>query len=422
MRTAVLLLVAASALCGEIPLSEYRERRARLRKESPDGVFILAGNTERDVEEIRGGFFQEPNFQYLTGWMEPGAIVVITPQDDVLFIPKRNPEREKWTGRKAAPEDVDIKTITGFDIVLPAESFESQIPKFLEAAPQVYALEGHPLNGKLKALLAMRDITKAEPVLAQLRLVKSQAELAQIGQSIEATIAAFRAAWSRMAAGVFEYQIAGTMVQTWTDRGCLRNAYSPIVGSGPNATVLHYSRNSRRMDAGELLLIDAAAECGGYAADITRTVPVDRKFTPRQRELYDVVLGAERAAIAAAKPGMTIGKTTPDSLYKVVLDYLNSHGKDLHGKPLGAYLTHGVSHHVGLDVHDVHAQALPLPLSAGMVITIEPGIYIPEENTGIRIEDMLLITENGAKVLTATLPVDPDAVEKALAKPNAPPR
>ena len=160
--------------------------------------------------------------------------------------------------------------------------------------------------------------------------------------------------------------------------------------------------------------MDAGAECAGYTADVTRTIPVSGKFSARQRELYAIVLGAQKAAIAAVKPGMTIGSTTPHSLHQVARDYLNSHGKDLHGEPLGQYFTHGISHHIGLEVHD--AADATVPLEAGMVISVEPGLYIPEENIGIRIEDIVLVTEEGAKVLTAALPREAAEIERALAK------
>ena len=150
------------------------------------------------------------------------------------------------------------------------------------------------------------------------------------------------------------------MTASYNEAGCERSAYPPIVGSGKNSTILHYFKNTRRMDAGEVLLMDVGAECAGYAADVTRTVPVNGKFTPRQREIYDIVLGAQNAAIAAVKPGVTFSKTDPNSLYKVAMDYFNSHGKDLHGQPLGKYFTHGLGHHVGLDVHDPQSYDLPL--------------------------------------------------------------
>jgi Xaa-Pro aminopeptidase len=162
------------------------------------------------------------------------------------------------------------------------------------------------------------------------------------------------------------------------------------------------------------VVMDVAGECGNYASDITRTLPASGKFTPRQREIYNVVLGAQKAAIAAVKPGMTIGRATPDSLYKIAFDYINTHGKDSHGEPLGKYFVHGLSHHVGLDVHDASDTAAPL--KAGMVITVEPGVYIPEENIGVRIEDVVLVTEKGPQVLSAALPSDPDEIERALAE------
>jgi Xaa-Pro aminopeptidase len=202
------------------------------------------------------------------------------------------------------------------------------------------------------------------------------------------------------------------MSDVFFENGCERYAYSPIVGSGPNSTILHYSANRRRMDQGELLLIDAAAECGYYASDITRTVPINGKFTARQREIYEIVLGAQKAAIAAIKPGARMAGET-DSITRIARDYINSHGKDLHGEPLGKYFTHGLGHPVGIDVHD---PAVNGPLQAGMVITVEPGIYIPEENIGVRIEDVVLVTEKGARVLSQALPREVDEIEKALAR------
>ena len=169
------------------------------------------------------------------------------------------------------------------------------------------------------------------------------------------------------------------------------------------------------MDSGELVLMDVAAECSMYASDITRTVPVNGKFTPRQRELYDVVLGAQKAAIAAIKPGVMLGSSKNKiGLQKIAADYIDSHGKDEKGNSLGKYFIHGLGHHVGLDVHDATDPALPL--EAGMIITIEPGVYLPQEGIGIRIEDVVLVTENGAKVLSSSLPREVNEIEKAMAR------
>jgi len=161
------------------------------------------------------------------------------------------------------------------------------------------------------------------------------------------------------------------------------------------------------------VVMDVGAECSDYATDVTRTVPANGKFSARQREIYEIVLGAQKAAIAAIKPGMKM-RGEGESLQKIAFDYINSHGKDLHGQPLGKYFVHGLGHHVGLDVHDPSDPNSAL--KAGMVITIEPGIYIPEENIGVRIEDTLLVTENGAKNLSGTLPREPGEIEKLVGK------
>lgn len=301
--------------------------------------------------------------------------------------------------------------------MLPAAQFEAQFQRALESRTSVYTLPGTPGAEKLKSLAPLREFRDAVPMLARQRAVKSKREIEMIRRSVDATVEAHRAAWRRIAPGLYEYQVAAAMTFAMQDGGCGRNAYAPIIGSGSNALVLHYARNSRKMQAGEVVLIDVGAECSAYAADVTRTVPVSGKFTPRQRELYEIVLGAQKAVLAAIKPGVIMGatRTAPDSLYKVAYDYLNAHGKDAKGDPLGKYLTHGVSHHVGLQVHDAPPASYSQPLEAGMVITVEPGIYIPEESIGIRIEDTVLVTPDGAEVLSAALPKEPDQIEKAMA-------
>jgi len=198
----------------------------------------------------------------------------------------------------------------------------------------------------------------------------------------------------------------------WGKRGCERPAYAPIVGSGFNSTVLHYSDDSRTIESGDLVVMDAAGEYSLYASDITRTIPASGKFTARQREIYDIVLGAQKAAIAAFQSGKsTLQRNTPDTLYKVAYDYINTHGKDSHGEPLGKYFIHGLGHYVGLGVHDDGDYSIPL--GPGMVFTIEPGIYIPEEKLGVRIEDMFYVDSGGKLIrLTESLPQTADEIER----------
>jgi Xaa-Pro aminopeptidase len=403
------LALCAAATAGT---SDYHARREQFAKAAPAGVVVLIGQPERDSDDVRTGFFQEPNFYYLTGWKQPGAILLIDGSRETLFLPGHDRERERWTGPRVAADDPDVRQVTGFDTVLPAEQFETELRASLERRSKIYTI-GESAIARLRALAPMREVMDARLTLARMRMKKSPGEIELLQRAADATIAAHRAAWKRAAPGIYEYQVAATVMSAYFDRGCERNAYPPIVGSGPNSVFLHYQRNQRRMDHGDLLLIDAGGECSGYAADVTRTIPVGGRFTKRQREIYEVVLGAQKAAIAAVKPGQTIATRSPNGLYQIAYDYINTHGKDLHGDPLGKYFIHGISHHIGLEVHDVNDPAIPL--DEGMVISIEPGIYIPEENIGIRIEDMVLVTKDGARVMTAALPREPSEIEKALA-------
>ena len=410
----ILLLFALSLPLTAAVSPDYAARRDKLRALLRKDVVVLFGAKESD--DLHYAFFQEPNFFYLTGWQEPGAVLLLTPakDGDILFLPPRVPAEEKWTGRKLGPHDPNTREVTGFARVLPATSFGTELKGLLAAYPSIFTLPGNSKSPLLDEAAHGYATSDPRPFFARLRMEKSPEEIAKIQRSTDASLDAHRAAWRTIHPGEYEYQLASTMVSTYESEGCQRSAYAPIVGSGPNSAILHYSRNSRRMDAGEVVVMDVAAECDSYASDITRTVPANGKFTARQREIYNVVLGAHRAAIAAVKPGMTLGRKTPNSLYQIAFDYMNTHGKDLHGEPLGKYFTHGLSHHVGLDVHD--ASDAREPLKAGMVITIEPGLYIPEENIGVRIEDVVLVTATGSKVLSAALPVDPDEIERAMAQ------
>jgi Xaa-Pro aminopeptidase len=201
------------------------------------------------------------------------------------------------------------------------------------------------------------------------------------------------------------------------ENGCERPSYAPIVGSGINSTILHYAENSRTIESGDLVVVDAACEYSMYAADITRTVPANGRFTPRQREIYDIVLGAQQAAIdafVASKSKINDrDRKDPDSLDQAAYNYINTHGKDLHGKSLGQYWLHGLGHMVGIDVHD--PSPYPAVLKPGMVFTIEPGVYIPEEKVGIRIECVFLVGPDGKLIdLVAGLPHKAEDVEKSM--------
>lgn len=410
MRAFLAVLLCSAALFADgISKAEYKSRRTQLRK-SLDGVMVLFGADE--PEDLHNAFFQESNFLYLSGWREPGAVMVLTPQEEIIFLPPRDAQAENFTGRKTLAEDADASEKTSFEKVLPRAAIESNFLRFMESARRVYMVSTDPRAQKLKAIAALHEQTEAGPEISRLRVVKSPAEIALIQKSTDATIPAHLAAWKKIKPGLYEYEIAATMTNVYFERGCERNAYSPIVGSGPNSVVLHYMANHRRVDRGELVLMDVGAECSDYATDLTRTVPAGGKFSARQRELYEIVLGAQKAAISAIRPGAVLRGN--NSLQQIAYEYINTHGKDLQGDPLGKYFTHGLGHFVGLDVHD--PGDLSWPLQAGMVITIEPGIYIPEENIGIRIEDTLLVTEDGSKNLSGALPREISEIEKLVGK------
>jgi Xaa-Pro aminopeptidase len=216
---------------------------------------------------------------------------------------------------------------------------------------------------------------------------------------------------------VTERAIAGRMTEVWLEHGCERPSYAPIVGSGINSTSLHYAENVRTMEDGDILVVDAACEFSMYASDITRTVPVNGHFTARQREIYNVVLGAQQAAVDAFVSGKSTindrDRKDPNSLDTVAYSYINTHGKDLRGQPLGRYWLHGLGHMVGIDVHD--PAVYPAVLKPGMVFTIEPGVYLPEEKLGVRIECDFLVGSDGKLVdLDAPLPHTADEVEAAM--------
>ncbi len=265
---------------------------------------------------------------------------------------------------------------------------------------------------RLNAYLSFQDV---KPMIASLRTTKDVGEVALIQKAVDASVAAHFAAFKAVKPNINEREISALMQYEWGKRGCERVAYAPIVGSGYYSTVLHYSDDDNVMKSGDVVVIDAAGEYSMYASDITRTLPINGHFTARQREIYDIVLGAQQAAMDAFQSGKSIiTRGGANSLYQVAYDYINTHGKDLHGEPLGKYFIHGLGHYVGLNVHDPDDYSVPL--GPGMVFTIEPGIYIPEENLGVRIEDDFYVDPSAKLIkLSGKLPSTAEEVEKLMA-------
>jgi Xaa-Pro aminopeptidase len=438
---AALLLIAVVCVCGVAsarfrqPNEEYAARRAKLRA-AVDGPVVMYGYTgHEDASEV-AVFFQEPSFYYLTGRDEPGAVLLLipdsangtptegaTPPRETLYLQPRDLKEEVWEGPKIGPDDPGAREKTGFASVEPITNLKGDLAKLATTYKAFYTLmppkqeEGYPhFTESVAALRAavpeaqLKDIT---PQLSAMRQIKDASELALLQKADDLSIDAHFAAMKMMRPGLFEYQVAARMKEIHEMGGCSREAYAPIVGTGFNSTVLHYSALDSEIKDGDLVVMDVGGEYGGYAADITRTVPANGKYTSRQREIYDIVLGAQNAALAATKPGAVL-YGAKNSLQQIVTDYINTHGKDKEGRSLGRYYPHGVSHHIGLDVHDPGDRNRPL--EPGMVISMEPGIYIPEENLGVRIEDDVLITKEGYQLMTARLPRTADEIEKIMSE------
>jgi len=381
---------------------------------------------------------QDSDFYYLTGWTEPGAALMVVGEApggassrayrEILFLPTRNLRLEKYTGVKMDAATAGVARAAGVEAVESITQLPAELNSLMAADRRMAVnLWTQPTAPQSKALV---DFTAAslgagslpEPkdvtsLTAQLRVEKDAGEVELLKKASIASVQAQLVMMRAAKPGVREGSIAGMMTAAWMENECERPSYAPIVGSGINSTILHYAANDRTMEDGDLLLVDAACEYSMYAADITRTVPVNGHFTARQREIYNIVLGAQMAAIHAFVAGKSTindrDRQDPNSLDKAAYDYIDTHGKDLHGQPLGQYWLHGLGHMVGVDVHD--PAEYPAVLKPGMVFTIEPGVYIPEEKIGVRIECDFLVDANGKLVdLDATLPHTAEDVEAAM--------
>ncbi len=455
LLAAVLSLLSLAALPSQTQAQERREReansvyaarRAKLAAQV-DAPILLWGFTGREEFSMAYIFAQEENFYYLTGHNEEGAGLILLPAQktgatnssasspaaagipqEMLFLPPKNPNKEKWNGLRMSPTDPGIEARTGFASVLPYPEMRATLEKLAKTYPTIQTIlpyekenGGYPHEKQvvdwIQNVVPQIKLKDIRSNISEMRQIKSPGEIAFLTQAIELSLDAHFAAMRMMRPGLHEYEIAAKMVEVHAMGGSEAEGYAPIVGAGPNSIALHYDKLSRLIEDGDIVVLDVGAQYSGYSADITRTLPANGKFTPRQREIYEIVLGAQNAALAAIKPGMDYCQKGSKSVHKVAFDYINSHGKDLHGKSLGQYFIHGLGHHIGLDVHDPGEYCKPL--EPGMVVTVEPGIYIPEENLGVRIEDDILITGTGYKFLSERLPRNPDEIENIMAEAAA---
>ncbi len=429
-------------------------REAFLQHIDPDGVVILPGNSLvlRNLDTPYP-FRQQSDFYYLTGYDEPNAVAVLVPGSRryrfVLFVHRPTEREILYDGR--TPDRQLIRQQYGASAVYFTDQFETVIQRIVHRDRPIYypfGLQPRWDDVMQKLFVHRRSgglwpIIDPLPIIHQMRRIKSPADLqAGLIQAIAITAEGLQAGIQATRPGRWEYQIQAEIEAVFLKQGAQRVAFQSIVASGPNTGILHYVQNRRQMQAGELLLMDCGAEYQYYCGDLTRTVPVSGTFSPPQREIYAIVLQALKTGIAACRPGAT-RKSVTREMDAVIQEGLKQLGLIERDRDFKLYTIHGYIHWLGMDVHDVGgytAQGEDIPFEPGMVMTVEPGIYVREDvlqrmhkarvpedqrtriakkiqnylNIGIRIEDNIVITEDGNRVLSASLPREMDDIEALM--------
>ena len=429
-------------------MSEFAERRRRVLAALKPGILLIfAAPSAIRNNDVEHEYRQDSDFYYLTGFDEPESVLVLNTlgeQPFVLFVRPRDPEREVWDGTRAGVDGATGEL--GANAAFPIAELESKLPELLQDHERLFYRLGREAKHD-SVVLAALDRTRAKgrsgsswptqivdpaTVLHEMRLFKTPEEVELMRRAAAITHDAHVRAMAEARAGKYEYEIEAVLRERFHAGGAERCAYAPIVGSGPNATVLHYRRNNRRMRDGDLLLIDAGCEYRYYACDVTRTFPISGSFTRPQQALYELVLEAQLASIDATRPGSTLDDVHQQSVQRITEGLVRlgiiqgPTDVALEEQRYKPYFMHRTSHWLGMDVHDVgryHQGGKPRELAPGMVITVEPGIYIAENapvpeqyrGIGIRIEDDVLVTADGQAVLTASIPKDVAELQRACA-------
>lgn len=397
-----------------VSLREFAQRRAAVLSALRNAVgVIFAGDADAS---LHAAWRPHPHFEYLTGIVdEPGAILLLDPLNPVsarramLFLKPLNPELEQWDGLRDMVGS-GLRGRYGIATIFRTTSFARWLSEASQRARRFACL--HPIAAHTAPISPDLDLYRKvverlpgavvedrSRLIPTMRSCKSRAERACIQQAIDITATGFDAVMRAVAPGQSEFEVQALLEHTYRLQGASRLAFRTIVGGGLNSTVLHYHANDQPLRAGDLVCIDSGAAVGGYSADITRTLPVSGRFTPRQREVYEVVLSAQRAAIRAARAGVSIMDL--DAAARAVIDRAG----------FGDAFIHGIGHHLGLETHDASPDA---PLLADAVITIEPGIYLPKEGFGIRIEDDVVVGRRSALVLSSLIPKSVEEIEGVM--------
>ena len=412
-------------------MERYTARRAAVLEHMEKGSVMVLYSGESVVQTMDNCYPFEANhhFFYLTGLRRENMALVLSKsaaQDKtILFIEEAVPEMERWTGKRLTKDEA--KAISGIEDVRFIDSLESALGRMIaretvEAA--YFDCYRHAMGDadsynmrKAKAFAALYPtvtLKNIHPVIAGMRMVKDEYEIDCLRKAIALTDKGLRRLLSKLEPGQMEYQAQAEFEYMVRREGAEDLSFATIAGSGFNGCMLHYDTNHCRMEDGQLLLLDLGAKVGGYGSDISRTYPVNGKYTERQKQIYDIVLAANLAVAAAAKPGLT-PKQLNDLCKEKLAEGLMAIGKIQSADEIGTYYMHGVSHHMGLDTHDA-IRCDDIPLAPGMVISNEPGLYIDEEEIGIRIEDDLLITEDGCEVLSIAIPKTTEEIEELMAR------
>ncbi len=392
-------------------------------------VIVLVGEGEQ-AEDAK--FHQDNDFAYLSGVDVPHSALILRPEsgEEALYLPPRDRSMDRWVGPRIGPGK-DAAESTGFARVESTASFLADLFRAVgdprtgghSPAATVYLVEPSPKPDSTTPAARLARLVRegapggrykdVAPLVHEMRKTKSDAEADLIRRAVAVTGDAQREVIRAIRPGVPEYRLEGAILGAFVAGGASRAGFPSIVGSGPNSTVLHYGRNSRTIEDGDLVVVDIGAEVRDYTADITRTYPANGRFTPRQRDVYKLVLDGQRAAEADFKPGVS----TISSLTRAVRDVFRAsplRAKDEDGveQSMDHFFTHGLGHHMGLDVHDVGDSTRPL--NPGEVFTIEPGLYLAGEALGVRIEDDYRVTKDGLEKLSKDIPSDPDEVERLI--------
>ena len=411
-------------------MNRYQMRREAVLSQMEKGAIMVLYSGEGIPQSMDDccPFEANHHFFYLTGLRRENMALVLSRSSSedktILFIEEAVPSMERWTGRRVTKEEA--REISGVDDVRYIDSLPAALGRMAvrEAVSAAYFdcyrnamtdVDSYNMQ-KAKVFAAAYPavaLKNAHPVLAAMRMVKDEHEIACIREAISLTDKGLRRILSTIEPGMMEYQAQAEFEYAIRYHGAEGTAFSTIAGSGINGCMLHYETNHCRMEDGKLLLLDLGAKKDGYCADITRTYPVNGRYSERQKQIYDIVLSANQEVTRAAKPGLTL-KQLNEICKKKLAEGLISIGKIESEEEIGTYYMHGVSHHLGLDTHDAIAHD-ETPLAPGMVITNEPGLYIDEEEIGIRIEDDLLITESGCEVLSCDVPRTTEEIEALMA-------